>query len=88
MNIINLLCQKYENIFAVGDDDQSIYSFRGAKIENMMKFKEDHPKTKIIKLVENYRSTNMILKGSNALLNNKIREPKDYLARRLVLKAM
>ena len=38
-DIINLLCQKYENIFAVGDDDQSIYSFRGAKIENMMKFK-------------------------------------------------
>ena len=37
-DIINLLCQKYENIFAVGDDDQSIYSFRGAKIENMMKF--------------------------------------------------
>lgn len=83
-DIINLLCQKYENIFAVGDDDQSIYSFRGAKIENMMKFKEDHPKAKIIKLVENYRSTNMILKGSNAVIkNNKIREPKELFSKKV-----
>ena len=83
-DIINLLCQKYENIFAVGDDDQSIYSFRGAKIENMMKFKEDHPNAKIIKLVENYRSTNMILKGSNAVIkNNKIREPKELFSKKI-----
>ncbi len=76
--IVNLISGETENIFAVGDDDQSIYSFRGAKIENMIKFKEDHPKAKIIKLVQNYRSTNMILKGSNALIkNNKIREPKE-----------
>lgn len=76
--IINLICQKHENVFAVGDDDQSIYSFRGAKIENMMKFREDHPGAKIIKLVQNYRSTNKILKGANAVIkNNKIREPKE-----------
>lgn len=80
-DIVNLLCAKHENIFAVGDDDQSIYSFRGAKIENMMKFKEDHPNAKIIKLIENYRSTNMILKGSNAVIkNNKIREPKELFS--------
>lgn len=80
--IVNLLCGENENIFAVGDDDQSIYSFRGAKIENMIKFKEDHPKAKIIKLVQNYRSTNMILKGSNALIkNNKIREPKELFSK-------
>lgn len=80
-DIVNLLCAKHENIFAVGDDDQSIYSFRGAKIENMMKFREDHPNAKIIKLVENYRSTNMILKGSNAVIrNNKIREPKELFS--------
>ena len=79
--IVNKLAGTSENIFAVGDDDQSIYSFRGAKIENMMKFKEDHPKAKIIKLVQNYRSTNMILKGSNALIkNNKIREPKELFS--------
>lgn len=82
--IVNLLCAKYNNIFAVGDDDQSIYSFRGAKIENMMKFKEDHPNAKIIKLVENYRSTNMILKGSNAVIkNNQIREPKELFSKNL-----
>ena len=76
--IVNLLCQKNENIFAVGDDDQSIYSFRGAKIENMMKFKEDHPQAHIIKLVQNYRSTQEILKGANAVIkNNKIREEKE-----------
>lgn len=76
--IINLICQKHENVFAVGDDDQSIYSFRGAKIENMMKFREDHPGAKIIKLVQNYRSTNKILKGANAVIkNNKIRESKE-----------
>ncbi|MCM1259879.1 MAG: ATP-dependent helicase [Prevotella sp.] len=76
--IVNLLCQQNENIFAVGDDDQSIYSFRGAKIENMMKFKEDHPKAHIIKLVQNYRSTQEILKGANAVIkNNKIREEKE-----------
>lgn len=82
-DIINLLCEKYENIFAVGDDDQSIYSFRGAKIEHMMDFKKDHPKAKIIKLIENYRSTNMILKGSNAVIkNNKIREPKELFSQK------
>lgn len=76
--IINLLCENHGNLFAVGDDDQSIYSFRGAKIENMVKFREDHPNAKVIKLVQNYRSTNNILKCSNALIkNNKIREPKE-----------
>lgn len=76
--IINLLSKVHENVFAVGDDDQSIYSFRGAKIENMIKFREDHPKAKIIKLVQNYRSTNKILSGANAVIkNNKIREPKE-----------
>lgn len=79
--IVNLLCQKNENIFAVGDDDQSIYSFRGAKIENMLKFKEDHPKAHIIKLVQNYRSTQEILKGANAVIkNNKIREEKELFS--------
>ncbi len=81
-SIVNLLAKKYQNIFAVGDDDQSIYSFRGAKIENMIKFKEDYPNAKIIKLVENYRSTNIILKGANAVIkNNKIREPKELFSK-------
>lgn len=81
-DIINLLTKKYNNIFVVGDDDQSIYSFRGAKIENMMRFKEDHKDAKIVKLIENYRSTNMILKGANALIkNNKIREEKELFSK-------
>ena len=80
-DIVNLLAEKYNNIFAVGDDDQSIYSFRGAKIENMMKFKQDHPEAKIIKLVQNYRSTNEILKGANQLIShNKIRESKELFS--------
>ena len=80
--IVNKLVANHQNVFAVGDDDQSIYSFRGAKIENMIKFKEDYPNAKIIKLVQNYRSTNMILKGSNALIkNNKIREPKELYSK-------
>lgn len=80
-DIVNYICKNHHNIFAVGDDDQSIYSFRGAKIENMMKFREDYQGAKIIKLVQNYRSTNIILKGANALIkNNKIREEKELFS--------
>lgn len=75
--IVQMISGKYNNLFVVGDDDQSIYSFRGANPENMLTFKNDYPNCKIFKLVQNYRSTNTILKGANAVIkNNLVREPK------------
>lgn len=80
-SIIKLLADKYRNIFVVGDDDQSIYSFRGACVENMFQFKRDYPDAVIVKLVRNYRSCNAILRGANAVIkNNVIREPKELIS--------
>lgn len=68
--ITNLLSKKHNNIMVVGDDAQSIYSFRGSKIENILNFKKDYPNCKVIKLEENYRSFGYILKGCNSLIAN------------------
>lgn len=76
-DIIKLIAKKNQNIFVVGDDDQSIYSFRGACLENMFSFRKDYPDSKIFKLTTNYRSCNAILKGANSIIShNTIREPK------------
>jgi DNA helicase II / ATP-dependent DNA helicase PcrA len=72
--IIKLLALPENNLFIVGDDDQSIYRFRGAKPEIMLNFKKDYPKTLEILLDVNYRSTGAIVKNSIALINhNKVR---------------
>jgi DNA helicase-2/ATP-dependent DNA helicase PcrA len=67
---LRLLTQEAENLYVVGDDDQSIYGWRGAKIENIHRFQKDYTGHKIVRLEQNYRSTSTILKAANALITN------------------
>ena len=69
--LVSILASKYGNITVVGDNDQGIYSFRGADITNILNFEKDFPGTKIIKLEQNYRCTGNILKAANAVIKNK-----------------
>lgn len=79
--IVKLLTLESRNLFVVGDDDQSIYSFRGTNYENIKLFKKDFPEFKMVILNENYRSTQTILDGANKLIkNNKDRENKELFS--------
>ena len=68
--LVSILASKYGNITVVGDNDQGIYSFRGADISNILNFEKDFPGTTIIKLEQNYRCTGNILKAANAVIKN------------------
>lgn len=77
-NIIKMLAEMSRNLFVVGDDDQSIYRFRGATVENMFQFEKDFPDRKVVILEQNYRSTNAILKGANQVIkHNQNRQTKE-----------
>ncbi len=75
--ILKKLASVHHNICVVGDDSQSIYSFRGARIENILNFQKDYPESKIIRLEQNYRSTQTIVNAANSLIDrnkNRIRK--------------
>ena len=80
--ILKKLSEKHGNLCVVGDDSQSIYAFRGAKIENILNFKKDYPSHHIFRLEQNYRSTQVIVNAANSVIaRNSARIPKECYSR-------
>jgi DNA helicase-2/ATP-dependent DNA helicase PcrA len=76
--LVRLLAERYKNIMVVGDPDQSIYSWRGADIRNILDFEKDYPNCQVVKLEQNYRSTANVLDAANGLISfNMSRKPKE-----------
>ena len=79
--IVRRLAQSHSNVCVVGDDAQSIYSFRGAKIENILRFQNDFPSAKVFKLEQNYRSTQNIVNAANSIIAKNNRQiPKNVFS--------
>lgn len=83
--LVNLLAEKHRNLCVVGDEDQSIYSWRGADITNILNFKKDYPEAETVKLEENYRSSQTIVKAASEVIkNNTQRNDKTLFSKREV----
>jgi DNA helicase-2/ATP-dependent DNA helicase PcrA len=72
--IVTRLCDRHQHVFVVGDDAQSIYSFRGANIDNMLRFRDNYPACKLFKLERNYRSTQNIVDAANSLISKNVEQ--------------